>query len=82
MVKSAEIMELDKWVKIVISQKLIGDKFMLTIMIDLELLSSTENENPGEFSNVDVYASAPGLEQPGYIRGLAIKTNLYGEQNQ
>ena len=55
---------------------------MLTVMIGMQMLSSTENKNLAEFSNVKVFASAPDSEQPGYIRGLAVRTNIYGEQNK
>ena len=55
---------------------------MFSFAIKGEVLWSTENSDPREFSDVEVYASSGWYNaQAGYIRGFQIENMTPGKEN-
>ena len=73
---------LNEWTTVDISQTKKGSVYMFSFAINGEILWSTENSDPREFSDVEVYASSGWYNaQAGYIRGFQIENMTPGEEN-
>ena len=71
---------LNVWTEVEINQAKTGSKHMFSLIIGGETLAFMENNDPREFSDVQVFASSPwNVAQAGSIRGFKIENMMPGE---
>ena len=62
----------DVWTEVVIQQVKLGERYVIQVVVNGEMIGSIVNGDPIVFNDVDVYASNPWqVAQPGFIKDFS-----------
>ena len=67
-----------QWINVVITQRVLNGKYVLTVVVNSEVIREMENTSPQVFENVIVYVSDPWyIPLQGTIRNIKIETGKH-----